>query len=465
VWRWTAGKTVPGRTRSDPAVFWEFLVAINARRLPFLGLVPFTKAEKGRIRTTCQDCGRVRWRYPSELRKPERKVHFDGKGNAIGRCSRCSAKHALKSDKRKRGFWGRKGDSRKAQILNERGLRQGAPHARRATRALIGGVPLNPAQTKRFLDNLSPAMALRLRLGVMGAAGIAGVAGSIAGMTKNGDGSSTLKLPSGQTLNFPPQEAQEIQHALQQARPRSRAKQRLAAQAPRPSRAMSMLLDAIARSDPRTKVPRPSRAKPLRLCALCRLLLEDPPYELKWVRETWHPECLAAWITFSGQRGKQFSSRAEQFALPPSPPLMGRPIDQDKLRRNLTAFLRRRAHELDYPGGASLSSLAQRVGIRKPTLSVQLDRLPAVFPGDWRRVFRQLKPGALRSLQKLYQLPEQLLTRVDAGERDDLVRWLSRFRMVPSKIARITGVPEARVLRLVADGQPSRTVSGWKKSG
>lgn len=218
-----------------------------------------------------------------------------------------------------------------------------------------------------------------------------------------------------------------------------------------------MLLDAIDRSDLKTKVRRPLRLNPLRLCALCSLLVEDPPYELKWVRGAWHPECLAAWITFSGQRGKQFSGRAEQFASPPSPSLMGRPIDQDKLRRNLSAFLRYRAHEFGYPGGASLTSLAQRVGVGKPALSEQLDRLPAVLPGDWRRVFRQLKPGAERSLQKLYQLPEGLLPLVEAGRRDDLVRWLNHYQMVPSKITRITGVPEDRVLRLVSDSQQGRT--------
>jgi hypothetical protein len=209
-----------------------------------------------------------------------------------------------------------------------------------------------------------------------------------------------------------------------------------------------------------SRKPEPFRRKLLRLCALCGLLVEDPPYVLTWVSGAWHPECLGAWTTFSGQRRQQFSAQQRPFNLPPPPPRMGRPIVQDKLWERLGAFLRYRAHGLGYPGGASLSALAQRMDVSKQTLSEQLAGLPSVLPGDWRRVFRQLKPGAECSLQKLFQLPEQLLPLVEVGERDDLVRWLHRYRMAPAQIARVTGVPVAGIIRVVPDRKAPEPAAG-----
>jgi hypothetical protein len=384
VWRWSAGRTLPGRTRSDPAEFWAFVEKLRLPAQPFLRFVPADSQRKGKILKVCPPpCGAARWAYPSELKKSNRKVKVDwAKRIAEGLCRRCVARKLLKSEKRMAALYG--------------------PH-------------------------LSPKVR---RLSLKGAQ--AGEKWAKSELARAFGADSTSR---------------EEQRDLVR---RDVERQRSACKAPRPRRSMALLLRSLSPEQTATGPIHP-RALRLGLCALCGLLVEESREPNTWITGTWHQFCLRAWLRFSGQYSRQFAKKKSSFVLPPSSPRKsGRPFKMETLSRSLTALLLYRAQVLGFSGGASITSSAQHAGVPRQDLAAQLERFLKLLPGDWRLVFRHVRPSTVASLQRLYELPVQLLHAVQDGQRTETIKWLLGHRMAVNEVSWITGVSEAEVLSLRA---------------
>lgn len=185
---------------------------------------------------------------------------------------------------------------------------------------------------------------------------------------------------------------------------------------------------------------RGGRRRPIGRCRLCGLLVEARRYRTSWSGRFWHPPCRVAWLRYSGQWRTQFSSARRRRMESPPPPKAGRSFTDKRWGEVLLAFLRHRADVLGYPGGMSISRSAEELSVSKQALSEQLQRLVTVLPGSWDDVFHEMKPGARRTLQKLFQLPERLWTVQVPKARAELMQWLTAHQMLLEDACRITGL-------------------------
>src|SRR5216684_1287195 len=137
--RWGSGETTPGRTSSNPGAFWTLIEKCGLDPGPFLRLIPRDAQTKGRVKLTCQECGRIRWPYPSELRNKRRRVNVDWvKREAVGLCHRCAARKALRSEARVRAFFRRSYSQPSKARLVRAAATSGEKWARTEVRNLIG---------------------------------------------------------------------------------------------------------------------------------------------------------------------------------------------------------------------------------------------------------------------------------------------------------------------------------------
>ncbi len=360
LWTWLKGQNLPGRGPSDPGRFWDFIHKLALDPTAFVGRVPATRHEKGRIRRICADCGDIRWEQPWRLRV--RKIDVDWeRREARGRCKRCSGRHMMRTSS---------------------ALREAPP-------------------------DVSPK---EWRITV-----------------------AEAKKPEERWAK------RNLGDYIRRGRPVPRLStehQRAAARVPRLKSSIQALLKG-------------SRRRPISLCALCGLMVEQPVERHSWISGVWHAPCLRAWIDFSGQRRVQFARHRPNLTLPAAPPKMGRPFATKHLSRNLTAFLRRRADVLGYPGGCSIRESAADAKVDFRTLHRQLENVVRLLPGDWKLVYRLLTTGGNRSLQRLFQLPERLRDLNETGQRDGLVRWLCHHQMPIEQVSRITGMPLPQILALL----------------
>jgi transcription elongation factor Elf1 len=212
----------------------------------------------------------------------------------------------------------------------------------------------------------------------------------------------------------------------------------------------------LARLAAATRRPRPLKAirniiraelsRPFELCPLCLQTLYRPRHVHRWVKRFFHPDCLKAWLEYSGQHW----GTGQRLRLPEANRSSGRPIDVDTVKRGYVCLMRLKGNGIQMRTrgesiATSLEGLAGEFTTTKPNIIHSIRQFFRYAPASWKFIFPE-SSGSIRR-EQLCSLRHELRARglLEDHERSARVERLLGFGMAIEMVAELVGWSVQRV--------------------